>query len=106
VFDHTSILQFVAECFAPGSGSYSHEVDLRENFGISSVSQALDLTSPRPMPPVPNITVSAPATLQLLRPVQTEAQRAFAHAVDGILSSQYRSDVLAQIPELHTWDDG
>ena len=30
----------------------------------------------------------------------------FAHAVDGILSSQYRSDVLAQIPELHTWDDG
>jgi phospholipase C len=106
VFDHTSILQFVAECFAPGGGSYSHEVDLRENFGISSVSQALDLTSPRPMPPVPNITVSAPATLQLLRPVQTEAQRAFAHAVDGILSSQYRSDVLAQIPELHTWDDG
>jgi hypothetical protein len=38
----------------------SHEVDLRENFGISSVSQALDLASPRPMPPVPNITVSAP----------------------------------------------
>lgn len=106
VFDHTSILQFVAECFAPGGGSYSHEVDLRENFGISSVSQVLDLAAPRPMPPAPNISVSAPATLQLIRPVQTEGQRAFAHAIDGILSSQYRSEVLAQLPELHAWDDG
>jgi phospholipase C len=106
VFDHTSILQFVAECFAPGGGTYSHEVDLRENLGISSVSQALDLAIPRLMPPAPNITVSAPATLQLLRPVQTEGQRAFAHAIDGILSSQYRGEVLAQLPELHTWNDG
>ena len=102
---HVGILQFVAECFAACAEVLARGY-LRENFGISSVSQALDLASPRPMPPVPNITVSAPATLQLLRPVQTEAQRAFAHAVDGILSSQYRSGVLAQIPELHTWDDG
>jgi hypothetical protein len=58
VFDHTSILQFIAECF------------------------------------------------QTLRPVLTESQRAFAHAIDGILASQYRNEALAKQPALHTWDAG
>jgi phospholipase C len=106
LFDHTSILQFVAECFAPGGGSYSHEVDLRESYGFSSVSAALDLSAPRPLPPAPNITVTAPITLQTLRPVQTAGQRAFAHAIDGILSSPFRAEMLAKIPELNAWDAG
>jgi phospholipase C len=103
-FDHTSILQFIAECFAPGGGTYSHEVDLRASYGFSSVSQALDLASPRGLPVAPNFSLSAPITLQTSRPVLTDSQRAFAHAMDGILASQYRNDALAKHPELHTWD--
>jgi hypothetical protein len=38
--------------------------------------------------------------------VQTEGQRAFAHAIDGVLSSPYRAEMLAKIPELSTWDQG
>jgi phospholipase C len=104
-FDHTSILQFIAECFAPGGGTYSHEVDLRASFGFSSVSQALDLaSSPRSLPIAPDFPLSAPVTLQTSRPVVTDSQRAFAHAIDSILSSQYRNDALAKHPELHTYD--
>jgi len=104
VFDHTSLLQFVAECFAPGGGSYSHEVDLREGYGFSSVSSILDLAAPRIMPPAPDIAVTAPITLRQLRPVQSAGQRAVAHAIDGMLSSPYRAEMLAKVPELYAWD--
>ncbi|MDB6086817.1 MAG: phospholipase [Gammaproteobacteria bacterium] len=104
VFDHTSMLQFIAECFAPGGGTYSHEVDLRASYGFSSVSQALDVVPPRPLPVVPDFSLSAPVAMRTLRPVLTESQRAVAHAIDGILSSRYRDDALAKLPELHAWD--
>lgn len=102
-FDHTSILQLIAERFAPGAGGYSNEVDIRSQW-FSSLSQGIDLTTPRPLPPPPNISVTAPITLQPLRPVATVGQRAFAHALDGMLSSQYRSTLLDKYPELHSWD--
>ncbi|MDR3418085.1 MAG: alkaline phosphatase family protein [Nevskia sp.] len=104
VFDHTSILQFLAECFAPGGGGYSHEVDARAAFGFNSVSKVLDLAAPRPLPPPPDIALTVPTLLQLNRPIVTAGQRAFAHAIDGVLASQYRQAILAKLPQLHAWD--
>ena len=72
LFDHTSILQFIAECFAPGGGSYSHEVDLRAGYGVQQRShQVLDLASPRALPIAPDFPVTAPITLQTSRPILT-----------------------------------
>ncbi len=44
---HTSFLQLVAERFAPGEGGYSHEVNVRADRGIRSLSEVLDLDAPR-----------------------------------------------------------
>jgi phospholipase C len=102
-FDHTSILQLIAERFAPGGGTYSHEVDARSQW-FSSLSKALDLRTPRLFPPAPDITVTAPITLEPVRAAMTADERAFAHGLDSILSSPYRQSILAKYPELHTWD--
>jgi phospholipase C len=102
-FDHTSLLQLIAERFAPGGGTYSHEVDIRSQW-FTSLSQAIDLTAPRAMPPAPDIAVTAPITLQSQRPVASADQRAFAHALDGMLSSPNRAALLAKYPEFHAWD--
>lgn len=105
LFDHTSILQFVAERFAPSGGTYSHEVDLRADLGFSSVSKLLDLSAPRVMPPMPDFPLTAPMTLQQQRPIQSTGQRAFVQALDSMLaSSQYRSQILTKYPSLHAWD--
>lgn len=103
VFDHTSILQLIAERFAPGGGGYSHEVDSRSQW-FTSLSQAIDLTAPRELPPAPDISVTAPITLQSQRPVSSADQRTFAHALDGMLSSNQRAALLAKYPEFHAWD--
>src|SRR6267143_1185983 len=47
ILDHTSILQFLAEKFAPGSGGYAPKVEERRKQGVGSTSEALDLESPR-----------------------------------------------------------
>lgn len=102
-FDHTSLLQLIAERFAPGGGSYSHEVDIRAQW-FTSLSQAIDLEAPRALPPAPDISMTAPITLRPLRPVTSADQRAFAHALDGMLSSPQRNALLAKYPEFHAWD--
>ena len=56
------------------------------------------------MPPAPDIAVTAPITLRQLRAVQSAGQRAVAHAIDGMLSSPYRAEMLAKVPELYAWD--
>ncbi len=57
VLDHTSILQFLAEKFTPGT-PYSAAVDARRESGVNSVSVALDLEVPRAeIPPAPSFTV-------------------------------------------------
>ena len=49
--DHTSLLQLLAEKFTPGL-PYSESVEVRRQQGIRSVSEALDLNSPRKDTPV------------------------------------------------------
>ncbi len=47
VLDHTSFLQLIAERFAPGEGGYSHEVNIRADRGIVSLSEVFDRDAPR-----------------------------------------------------------
>jgi phospholipase C len=103
IFDHTSILQLIAERFAAGGGGYSHEVDIRSQW-FTSLSRAIDLSVPRELPAAPDISVTAPITLQPQRPITSADQRAFAHALDGMLSSANRAALLAKYPEFHAWD--
>jgi len=46
-FDHTSILQFIAERFAPTENGYSPSVNKRKEDGIDSISKVLRLNNPR-----------------------------------------------------------
>lgn len=103
VFDHTSILQLIAQRFSPGGGTYSHEVDIRSQW-FASLTQAIDLGAPRSLPPAPDLSITAPITLRPQRPVISPDERAFAHALDGMLSSSNRDALLAKYPEFHAWD--
>jgi phospholipase C len=62
--DHTSILQFIAERFAPNEGGYSPSVNKRRDRGIRSVSQVLNLDTPRTdIPSVPSVMIHRAAIL-------------------------------------------
>jgi phospholipase C len=52
LFDHTSVLQFLAELFTPGT-PYSPEVEERRKQGIGSLSVALDDSVRTDVPKVP-----------------------------------------------------
>lgn len=52
--DHTSILQFLAERFAPLETGYSSSVNNRRDQGINSVTGVLNLSTPRPDIPSPS----------------------------------------------------
>jgi phospholipase C len=78
LLDHTSILQFLAEKFAPNEQGYSGQVENRRSQGVGSVSQVLDLEAPRhdipkapPAPLIAAVALSAPA------PAVTEMQESF-----------------------------
>lgn len=46
-FDHTSVLQLLAEKFAGGPGYYSNDVTARRDQGIESLSEAITRSKPR-----------------------------------------------------------
>ena len=103
LFDHTSLLQFLAEMFAPGR-PYSATVEARRQAGIKSLSEALTLTAPRndipvapAVPPgVPRLSTGAPSTTD-------PTQDAF-HGAARELLAQRRAEVEKQLPELIHWE--
>lgn len=81
-FDHTSVLQLLAELFDVGK-PYSAGVDARRLAGINSVSAALDASAGgRPAPSLPAISLSTSVVLSNTKPPATPSRQAFAEAVD------------------------
>jgi phospholipase C len=103
--DHTSILQFIAERFAPGEDGYSEAVNHRRNQGIGSVKQVLNLDEPRlDIPSVPTIQIQRPALLGLQEGEREKGlmQTAFENATAEMIR-EYPSDTKEKFPELYHW---
>jgi len=103
--DHTSILQFIAERFAPGEDGYSEAVNERQNQGIGSVSQVLNLDTPRlDIPSVPTIQIQRPALLGLQEGERAKGlmQTAFENATEKMIE-EHPSDTKDKYPELYHW---
>lgn len=100
--DHTSMLQFLAERFTPGT-AYSADVTVRQRAGIGSVSAVLNLDAARvevPKIPSPGVT---PAILPDPAPSQpTAMQQAFADAA-ATMVQRYPQQTAQLYPELVHW---
>ena len=104
VFDHTSVLQFLAEKFTPGK-SWSDAVDQRRQAGIRSISTALDNTQ-RPNPPTPpSQLLRVTADLgKFVPPNQgSEARQSFSAAATSMMAAH--PETKDKFPELLSWQD-
>jgi phospholipase C len=104
--DHTSLLQFLAERFAPKENGYSSEVNARRDGkpAIGSVSAVLTRKGPRPfVPPAPSTSIRAVAELAGVKDSVTPNQQAFAVAIEGLLDNKPEA-ALAKYPEMAHWD--
>lgn len=103
--DHTSILQFIAERFAPTESGYNESVNERKNQGIESVSKVVDLDTPRTdIPIVPSMIIDRPARLGLDNPQIEKGlmQQAFEEA--SLKMIEENPDLTReQFPELVHW---
>ena len=102
-FDHTSVLQFLAERFTPGV-PYSAEVDARSKFGIASISKALLDTPRTDTAPAPSIAIPVSTTLgsTVAAPPNGDMQKAFERAAVGMMNN-HPDEVGKKYPELFHW---
>jgi hypothetical protein len=105
LFDHTSVLQFIAERFTKGA-AYSETVSKRKAAGIQSLSVALNNSTPYPAPPAPTVAINTPATLgkSLTKAPSTEMGKSFELAALQMLE-QKPAEVARKYPELIQWKD-
>jgi phospholipase C len=103
-FDHTSVLQLLAELFTPGT-PYSDAVANRAAQGISSLSAALTNVSssvPAPAPPADPIFAKSLLGDNIATPPDNDMGRSLeAAALDMI--AQRPADVDAKFPLLNNW---
>jgi hypothetical protein len=105
LFDHTSVLQFIAERFTNGA-AYSSNVSKRKAAGIQSLSVALNNSVPYPAPPSPTVAINSPATLgkSLTKAPSTEMGKSFELAALQMLE-QKPAEVARKYPELIQWKE-
>jgi phospholipase C len=104
ILDHTSILQLLAEKFAPGEDGYSESVENRRRQGIRSVSEVLDLAAPRTgIPKAPGAPLRAEVRLGG-GPVAgaTDMQLAFAAAANSMVQN-FPKETAQKYPEVSHW---
>jgi phospholipase C len=101
LLDHTSILQLLAERFAPGAAGYSDAVSYRRQQGVGSVSAVFDRPqggSEVPEAPAPPPPVSTPAGVATRRSAN---QRAFLRAAGRL---REEPGAAGTHPGLAAWD--
>lgn len=103
LFDHTSVLQFLAEKFTPGQ-DFSGNVKQRRLAGVKSISEALNNEVFWPAPPPPADKIMVPVTLgsNILEGPQTEVAESFEAAANEILT-RYPARATKKFPELVHW---
>lgn len=104
LFDHTSILQFIAEQFAPDKNGFSDDVNRRrdatdEELRIQSVAKVFNRVDPRPPVTPPQATQHGK-----LRPEREPSanSEAFAAAASSLLKKR-KKDAIARYKGLDQW---
>lgn len=101
--DHTSILQFLAQLFAPRGRGYSRTVNERRAAGITSIADVLNLTTPRlAVPQVPAVPIRSVEILGDAKPLKSPQQALFEVAANEMVTT-YRTKTQKQYPELWHW---
>jgi phospholipase C len=104
LFDHTSVLQFLAELFTPGT-PYSAAVAERAAQGINSISSMLTDTPanvPAPAPPADPIFVQSALGDNIATPPSSPMGQAFEESAMEMIA-QHPDAVAQQYPDLLQW---
>jgi phospholipase C len=103
LFDHTPVLQLLAEKFTPGK-DYSESMKQRRLAGVKSISEALDNDVLWPAPPPPADKIMVPVTLgsNILEGPQTEVAESFEEAAKDMLANR-PAQTAKKFPELVHW---
>jgi len=109
LFDHTSVLQYLAELFTPGV-PYSDAVNFRSQQAnaINSISAALEDNAahiPPPPPPMQSLTVQTVLGSQVNTAPDGAMGQAFEQAAQQLIVN-YPDEVNAKYPELNNWKAG
>ena len=104
VFDHTSVLQLLAEKFGTPGEAWSPAVAARKAAGIQSIQAALSATAVKEPPKEPLTPISASVSLgtQLSTPPPGAMAQAFTAAALQMLTTDHDNTV-AKYPELVRW---
>jgi phospholipase C len=104
-FDHTSVLNFLSEKFAPGN-PVSETVIKRHSQGIASITEALNNEVPwaPPQPPTTPIIVQTALGRSIQTAPQSDVGQSFEIAANEILQ-QKPDDTKRVYPELFLWKE-
>jgi phospholipase C len=101
--DHTSILQLLAERFAPLDPGYSSGVNDRRDQGINSVGSVLNLSEPRPhIPSIPALKVPKKALVRKVRVQRNPLQSSLENIANKAINL-YPDEIRKRHPELLAW---
>jgi phospholipase C len=103
LFDHTSVLQFLAEVFTPGT-PYSREVEERKAKGIKSISVALGDAPRADIPAAPSQAIRVESALGdavRVRPAN-DLQASFELAAEKLMIA-YPDASAKKYPDLFQW---
>jgi phospholipase C len=106
-FDHTSILQMLADRFDASGAPYSEHVEARHQAQdpIGSVTDALDPAARADIPRIPHDPIPGATALASVRPPgvgQTHGQESFAAATSAFAAARGQ-DALQKYPQIAHW---
>lgn len=103
LFDHTSVLQFLAELFTPGI-PYSSEVEQRRAQGITNLSVVIGTAARTDIPVVPSTPIPVTSALGdgiRIKP-QNGVQASFEHAAEQLMVA-HPETMKQKYPDLFHW---
>ena len=100
-YDHTSVLQMLADRFDNSGAPYSAHVEERRRADdpIGSVTDALSADARPDVPRIPDAPLSGTAPLVSVRPPGTDSQRSFAAAAIAFAAARGQ-DALQKYPQI------